>query len=99
MNRILLTTVAAIFVLTLAIATLATADEILQTTVTGTVDDVFSLEFYTEPGKVLYSTSVPFTNIDPTDEYNYAVHGHLSFSLLFYSLDLFHFSCCCIKNC
>ncbi|MFA6609725.1 MAG: hypothetical protein WCT15_02625 [Candidatus Omnitrophota bacterium] len=48
-------------------------------TVTATADmvagvtNVFSIEFYTsEPAKVLYSTSVPFTSMDPTKTFCYA---------------------------
>ena len=71
MNKILLTTIAVIGYLTLATIAYAADNQTLETSVSGTVQDVFSIEFYTEAGKVLYSTSVPFTTVDPTDAFNY----------------------------
>jgi hypothetical protein len=49
----------------------AAPDQNRQTTVTASVGDMFSLEFYTDPN-VLYTTTVPFTNVDPANQYNYA---------------------------
>src|SRR3989338_931440 len=48
------------------------ADENKTTDVSASVGSVFSLAFYTEADKVLYSTSVPFSNVDPASAFNYA---------------------------
>src|SRR3989338_6731746 len=48
------------------------ADENKTTDVSASVGSVFSLAFYTEADKVLYSTSVPFSNVDPANDFNYA---------------------------
>src|SRR3989338_2187771 len=54
----------AILVLVLLSPETRAADSTQATTVTISVQNVFSMEFYTDPN-VIYSTAVPFTNIDP----------------------------------
>lgn len=53
-------------------ATIANADTATQTaTMQAAVSDVFSMDFYTD-ANVLYTTNIPFTNIDPTKTMCYA---------------------------
>lgn len=56
-----------ILVLTTLLAPVAhAANTTAKTDFNITVENVFSIEFYTEAGKVLYSGSVPFTSVDPS---------------------------------
>ncbi|MBI5144378.1 MAG: hypothetical protein HZA30_04860 [Candidatus Omnitrophica bacterium] len=51
---------------------MANADTVTTTaTMQAAVSDVFSMDFYTD-AKVLYTTNIPFTNIDPTKSMCYA---------------------------
>lgn len=65
MKRILLT---ALFLLAINVGGISAFAETQTIWATGSFDvsDIFSLEFYTEPNKVLYSTAVPFTDMLPT---------------------------------
>jgi hypothetical protein len=50
----------------------ANADTVTQVaTIEAFAVSIFSVEFYTEPGKVLYSTMLPFTNINPEQGWCY----------------------------
>ncbi|MFC1631341.1 hypothetical protein ACFL1I_00100 [Candidatus Omnitrophota bacterium] len=69
MKKILLSAIMAVAILAIAHNVYA-QDQSLSTTVTGTVASIFSLEFYTD-ANVLYSSTVPFTSVDPGDQYNY----------------------------
>jgi len=71
MKKLVITAVAIIAVVAMTGKAFAAADQTLSSSVSATVGGIFSLEFYTD-ANVLYSTSVPFSSVDPQDEYNYA---------------------------
>ena len=71
MKKLVITSMVVLFAIAIAGASYA-ADQTLSSSVSATVGSIFSMEFYTEAGKVLYSTSVPFSTVDPSSQYNYA---------------------------
>ena len=71
MKKLVITSIVMLFAIAIAGASYA-ADQTLNSNVTANVGSIFSMEFYTEAGKVLYSTTVPFSTVDPSSAYNYA---------------------------
>jgi len=70
MKKLVITAIAIIAVIAMTGEAFAADDQTLNSNVTATVGGIFSLEFYTD-ANVLYTTSVPFSSVDPTEEYNY----------------------------
>ena len=70
MKKLVIAAVAIIAVIAMTPKAFAAADQTLSSNVSATVGGVFSLEFYND-GNVLYNTSVPFSSVDPLNEYNY----------------------------
>ncbi|MBL7157580.1 MAG: hypothetical protein ISS92_05430 [Candidatus Omnitrophica bacterium] len=70
MKKLVITSIVMLFAIAIAGASYA-ADQTLSSNVNASVGSIFSMAFYTD-AKVLYSTNVPFSSVDPSSAFNYA---------------------------